>query len=103
MIAPPLLDVPVVLVHGLSGFSRLLPRREAPKVYFPGIPSFLEGVGNRIICPRVTPTESVATRAQELKAILLRELGAQPFHLIGHSQGGWTRASSSRASAWKTR
>ena len=88
MIAPPRLDAPIVLVHGLSGFSRLLPRRQAPKNYFPGIQSFLEGAGNRILCPRVTPTASVATRALELRAILLRELGARPFHLIGHSQGG---------------
>ena len=88
MIAPPRLNAPIVLVHGLSGFSRLLPRRKAPKTYFPGIPPYLEASGNRILCPLVTPTASVATRALELRAILLRELGSQPFHLIGHSQGG---------------
>ncbi len=88
MIAPPRLDAPVVLVHGLSGFSRLLPRRQAPRNYFPGIQPFLEASGNRVLCPRVTPTASVSMRALELRAILSKELGTQPFHIIGHSQGG---------------
>ena len=88
VIVPPRLEAPVVLVHGLSGFSRLVPRREAPSEYFPGIPPYLAASGNRILCPRVTPTASVSTRALELRAILLKELGSQPFHLIGHSQGG---------------
>lgn len=88
MIAPPRLDAPIVLVHGLSGFSSLLPRRNGPKNYFPGIPHFLAASGNRILCPLVTPTASVATRALELRTILRKELGSQPFHLIGHSQGG---------------
>ena len=88
MIVPPRLNAPIVLVHGLSGFSRLSPRRRGQKHYFQGIPPFLEASGNRILCPRVTPTASVSTRALELRTILLRELGSQPFHLIGHSQGG---------------
>ena len=89
MIAPPRLDAPVVLVHGLSGFSRLVPRRRAAvKDYFPGIRPFFEAGGNRVLSPQVTPTASVSTRAFELRTVLRRELGSQPFHIIGHSQGG---------------
>ncbi len=90
MIVPPRLNAPVVLVHGLSGFSRLVPRRRGAAVcdYFPGIQPYLEASGNRVLSPQVTPTASVSTRALELRTILLRELGPQPFHLIGHSQGG---------------
>lgn len=88
MIVPPRLDAPIVLVHGLSGFSKFLPSRQGPRNYFPGLPPYLATGGNRILCPRVTPTASVDIRALELRNILDRELGQQKFHLIGHSQGG---------------
>lgn len=50
--------------------------------------SYLESAGNRVLVPRISPTASVATRAQELKTYLHRELGQTPVHIFGHSLGG---------------
>jgi len=87
MLTAPTLSAPVVLVHGVSGFARLFcsqPQAES----FPGIRSYLEAGGNRVLVPRVSATAGIATRATELRAFVQRELGRQPFHLIGHSMGG---------------
>lgn len=48
----------------------------------------LEAAGNRVFIPRLPATAGIETRAGELKAYLRRELGGQPFHLVGHSLGG---------------
>ena len=84
----PQLSCPVVLVHGLSGFSRLLMRRRPSREYFPGIRAYLESTGNRVYMPKVSATASITTRAQQLKEYLLREVGSTPVHIIGHSLGG---------------
>jgi triacylglycerol lipase len=88
MLAPPKLSAPVVLVHGVSGFGRLFGGRQPQRESFPGVRDYLEAVGNRVFTPRVSPTATIATRAAELRAYVNRELGGQPFHLIGHSLGG---------------
>jgi triacylglycerol lipase len=85
---PPRLAAPIVLVHGLCGFDRIVAGRRTVKDYFPGIRSYLEASGNVVLVPRVSPTASVATRAGELKAYLLSHLGRRPVHLIAHSMGG---------------
>lgn len=87
MSTAPKLSAPVVLVHGVSGIDRLFPGRK-PKESFPGIRAYLEEGGNRVLAPRLPPTGFVATRAAELRSFVRRELGGQPFHLIGHSLGG---------------
>ena len=87
MLIAPKLSAPVVLVHGVSGFARLFCAREAAES-FPGIRAYFEGGGNRVLTPRLSPTAGIATRAAELRAFVKRELGGQPFHLIGHSLGG---------------
>jgi triacylglycerol lipase len=84
----PKLSAPVVLVHGLCGFTRLFSRRRQVVEYFPGIRPFLESAGNRVLMPRVSPTAGIATRAKQLKDYLQREVGQQPVHLLGHSLGG---------------
>jgi triacylglycerol lipase len=85
---PPKLAAPIVLVHGLCGFDRLVACRRPFKEYFPGIRGHLEAGGNTVLVPRISPTASVATRAAELKAFLARELGRRPVHVIAHSMGG---------------
>ena len=87
MLTAPTLSSPVVLVHGVSGLTRFFCSKAQPES-FPGIRSYLEAGGNRVLVPRVSATASIATRAAELRAFVQRELGGQPFHLIGHSMGG---------------
>jgi triacylglycerol lipase len=84
----PTLSAPIVFVHGISAFDRLFAKRRPAKEYFPGIRPLLEATGNRVYIPRLPATAGVETRASELKAYLRRELGGQPFHLVGHSLGG---------------
>lgn len=85
---PPTLSAPVVLVHGVAGFDRLIPGRRPQPESFPGVRAYLEAGGNRVLTPRVPATAGVATRAAALRSFVRRELGGQPFHLIGHSLGG---------------
>jgi triacylglycerol lipase len=84
----PKLAAPIVLVHGLCGFDRLVACRRPLKEYFPGIRDHLAAGGNAVLVPRISPTAGVATRAAELKAYLDREVGHRPVHVIGHSMGG---------------
>lgn len=82
------LRTPVVLLHGLLGFDRILVLRRPVLDYFPGIADHLRALGNRVLVPRLSPTASVATRAAELLSYLRREVGQQSVHLVGHSLGG---------------
>jgi triacylglycerol lipase len=79
---------PIVLLHGLCGFDRILVMRRPVYEYFPGIGDHLRAEGHRVLVPRLSPTASVATRAAELKTHLEREIGTQPVHIVGHSLGG---------------
>ena len=80
--------LPVVLLHGLCGFDRLMVLRRPVAEYFPGIASHLRSKGRRVLVPRLSPTGSIATRAAELRTFLNREIGSQPVHIVGHSLGG---------------
>jgi triacylglycerol lipase len=80
--------LPVVLLHGLCGFDRVMVLRRPVLEYFPGIAGHLRSKGRRVLAPRLCPTGGIATRAEELRSYLARELGSQPCHLIGHSLGG---------------
>jgi triacylglycerol lipase len=84
----PTLRAPIVLLHGLCGFDRILVCRRPVKEYFPGIGDSLRAAGNRVLVPRLSPTAGVATRAAELLSYLKREVGPQPVHVVGHSLGG---------------
>ncbi len=84
----PKLSAPLVLVHGLCGFTKLKVFRRPIREYFPGIRQLLEAAGNLVLCPRVSPTAGVARRAAELKRFLDAAVPGGPVHLIGHSMGG---------------
>ncbi len=84
----PRLSAPIVLAHGLCGLQRLFGVKRPGREYFPGIRSFLELSGNRVLVPKVSPTAGISTRAAELKAFIRREVGRGPVHILGHSLGG---------------
>jgi len=84
----PQLTLPIVMVHGLTAFDRLFASRRPEKEFFPGMRPILEASGNRVFIPRLPATAGIETRANVLKAYIRRELGGQPFHLVGHSLGG---------------
>lgn len=84
----PTLAAPLVLVHGLCGFNKLKMIRRPVREYFPGIRPLLEEAGNRVLCPRVSPTAGVARRAVELKRFIEAAVPHGPVHVIGHSMGG---------------
>jgi triacylglycerol lipase len=84
----PKLSAPVVLVHGLCGTERVSLFGVTVRDYFPGIRERLESAGNRVLVPQLSLTRGVATRAEELKRFIERNVPDGPVHLIGHSMGG---------------
>jgi len=69
----PTLRSPIVLVHGFFGFNHIRIAGLTLATYFPGITEMLQGAGNRVLIPALTPTAGVAERAAQLKAFLDRE------------------------------
>ncbi len=86
--AIPRLDAPIVLVHGLCGTERFSFFGITIRDYFPGIRECLGSVGNRVLTPQLSRTCGIATRADELKRFIERQVPRGPVHLIGHSMGG---------------
>lgn len=84
----PRLDAPIVLVHGLFGFDRIAVGPLTIANYFPGIVEQLQGAGNRVFVPALSPTKCVADRAAQLKDFLRRTCPYERVHLIAHSMGG---------------
>src|SRR5438067_1476340 len=82
------LDAPIVLAHGLGGFSRIGVGRLTLTTYFRGLPEALEASANRVLVTRVPPIAGVEKRARRLGEQILGAFGEQPVHLIGHSMGG---------------
>lgn len=79
---------PVVLVHGLMGYSKML-----GKDYFYGIPSVLQNSGAKVYVAQVSALNSNEARGEQLLQqvqAILAITGAQKVNLIGHSQGGPT-------------
>jgi triacylglycerol lipase len=77
---------PIVLAHGLFGFSSL-----GPLDYFYGISDALTANGRKVYAPRVDAVQSAEVRgAQLVMAIEAARLdsGADKVIVIGHSQGG---------------
>jgi triacylglycerol lipase len=80
---------PIVLVHGLSGFNKLLGFVE----YHNGIPDALAEGGAEVFVPQVSAANSTEVRGEQLLAQIeeyLAASGAEKVHLIGHSHGGPT-------------
>ena len=82
------LKAPVVLAHGLFGFSRIGLGPLTLTTYFRGIPDHLRAVGNRVLVTRVHPIAGVEFRAGRLGDRILRAFPDEPVHIIGHSMGG---------------
>jgi triacylglycerol lipase len=83
---------PIVLHHGLFGFGNFeLGRLKLS--YFHRIDRAIAERGHPLIVSRVHPTSSIAHRARQLKAAILRQLHAmgrmnEPLVIIAHSMGG---------------
>jgi triacylglycerol lipase len=84
----PRLRAPIVLVHGLFGFSRVQLAGYTMLDYFPGVAEALEKAGNRVYMPFLTPTGGVADRARQLKEFIQSVSPHEPVHLFAHSMGG---------------
>lgn len=82
------LHAPIVLTHGLFGFSRIGYGRVTLVRYFRGVPEMLRAAGNRVYVARVHPTAGVERRARKLAERIETAFGDEPVHLIGHSLGG---------------
>lgn len=79
---------PIVLVHGLFGYDKLL-----GVDYFYGIPQALSRDGATVYVAQVSATASSELRGEQLLAqveLLLAATGAEKVNLIGHSHGGPT-------------
>jgi len=81
---------PIVLVHGVSGFDKILGLVE----YFQGIPSKLRGGNAVVYTPNVTAWDTASNRGEQLldyiENVVLPETGASKVHLVGHSLGSPT-------------
>lgn len=86
--AIPKLRSPVVLVHGLFGFSRFQVAGCTLASYFPGIAEAIEQAGNRVLIPTLCPTGGIQERAGQLTDFLRDHSPDEPVHLIAHSMGG---------------
>jgi triacylglycerol lipase len=84
----PKLRSPIVLVHGLLGFSAVRVFGKPLVKYFHGMEDVLEAAGNRVHCAGLTPTAGIAQRAAELRRFLNREVPSEPVHVLAHSMGG---------------
>src|SRR5262245_58415991 len=87
-LAFPKLRTPVVLVHGLFGFSRVQVGGYTVASYFSGIADRIEAAGTRVLVPFLTPTGGVEQRARQLRDYLLSQSPQEPVHIIAHSMGG---------------
>ncbi|KYR00574.1 hypothetical protein DLAC_11526 [Tieghemostelium lacteum] len=77
---------PIVLCHGLFGFSEI-----GPFVYFHNITSPLKAMGIHVEATTVHPTDSIANRANQLYQQILdvkKKYNTDKVHVIAHSMGG---------------
>lgn len=84
-------SAPIVLVHGVLGFSQLTVGSLKIEDYFRDIPDALRNDGHTVPTPpRLNPTGSIAERAQDLKSYLQNqnETRDRKVHIIAHSMGG---------------
>ena len=84
---------PIVLVHGLLGFSRLTVGGLKIAAYFRGIPEALRAAGYVVPePPKLNPAGTIAQRAADLQHYLLdstnRDVAGGRVHIIAHSMGG---------------
>jgi triacylglycerol lipase len=99
----PRLDAPIVLAHGLFGFTRIRIGRLTLTSYFRGIPPALEAAGNRVLMTRVPAIAGVEERSRHLGEQILRAFPDQAVHVIGHSMGGLDARRLLAESSWQRR
>lgn len=97
------LNAPIVLAHGLFGFSRIGVGKLTLAAYFRGIPEALRAAGNRVLVTRVPAIAGVKDRAQRLGHQIHREFGDEPVHVFGHSMGGLDARCLMADAAWARR
>jgi triacylglycerol lipase len=99
----PRLAEPMVLAHGLFGFSRIGLGPLTLTTYFRGIPDALRAAGNRVLVTRVHPIAGTEFRSRRLGYRIQTALGDQPVHIIGHSLGGLDARGLLTDPAWRRR
>ena len=82
------LKAPIVLAHGLFGFTQIGLGRLTFASYFRGIPQWLRAAGNRVVVTRVPAIAGVEQRALSLGQQIETAFPGEPVHVIGHSMGG---------------
>ncbi len=97
------LDAPIVLAHGLFGFTRIGVGGLTLTAYFRGIPAELAAAGNRVLVTRVPSIAGVEKRARRLGDQIERAFGDEPVHVIGHSMGGLDARRLLAEEAWRKR
>jgi triacylglycerol lipase len=97
------LGEPIVLAHGLFGFTRIGVGRLTFTSYFRGIPEALVAGGNRVLVTRVPALGGVDDRAARLGEQILEAFPDEPVHVIGHSMGGLDARRLLAEPAWRKR
>ena len=78
----------IVLAHGVLGFGNLMGTPDFVN-YFNGVAAHLDSKGHAAIAPQVNPVGTIAQRAAELAATILRRFDRDAKALIiAHSMGG---------------
>lgn len=88
MLHPIKTKYPIMLVHGLFGFEKIV-----GYPYFFKIASHLKKQGNMVFCPTISAVNSTEERGEQLLLEVnkvLNHTGTQKVNLIGHSQGAPT-------------
>ena len=85
--------IPLVLHHGIFNVFNFKLGKFKLCTFSSAVENAIAGRGHRLIVSKVHPTAGIATRAGELKEIILRDLELlgrpnEPVILIAHSMGG---------------
>lgn len=79
---------PIVLAHGLAGFSQIGVKKLKLATYFKGVPEYLTARGCRVISSEVPALGSIEKRARRLAEVIREAAGGEKVHVIAHSMGG---------------
>ena len=94
---------PLVMAHGLMGFSRIHLGPWTLAAYFRGIPEYLNQLGFRVLVTRVHPTGGIERRARKLAEQIEAAFPGESVHLVGHSMGGLDARQLLREPGWSDR